>query len=473
MAFNLISTGIANGITKLYLSDTKDEMFKVSPIDNSYVLILESGEIYKNIKSQNKWGFFTSLVGTYMSPDGSKWMLTIDNNGELSTIKIKENTILPDDFPNFTLQGEGVYDGEYLLTPITFKYNDTDVSYIFTMNKKGQVLRYKQINKFAQSLKKIIYPDGTIRYTYIGVEAEVDGGKKVGHLVILDENFEVVKDNIYLKGPNKSITDSYLKCDPHNYLVFNDNHYIITGRIAQSVTNIPGYEGIPVNVNNEIIQEIKNNEIVWQFETIDYPELYNICGPINNKQSWDKYLTAETTDSLEYAHINGLAIDPRDKEMVISIRYIGLIKYNKQMDKIQWIMGRFRNDLEGVTVDDIMFRQHDIKIYDDNSYIVFDNNKQAYNRICRYWIDSENKKVEKFQIFVTNEPSSNNYGSCILIDENTNTYAISYRGKNNVLNAEEYNFNENKQNFVFKFKQNYDMYSIFADKDYATRVIQW
>ena len=97
-------------------------------------------------------------------------------------------------------------------------------------------------------------------------------------LVVLDENFkEMDRQRMKTSGRMK---DGY-PMENHDYVYIDDGHYIIPTAHPNIVDNIPNFNG-PYNVFNIVIQEVKNNEVVFHWESIDYPELYELSHYLND-----------------------------------------------------------------------------------------------------------------------------------------------------------------------------------------------
>src|SRR5699024_8885246 len=126
------------------------------------------------------------------------------------------------------------------------------------------------------NFRKIVYDDGTIRYAYQQYDSDVEninGGITFTHIVLMDESFNVINDNIHPLAYG-SITESDYGCENHDYKILADDHYILTTVTLSMAENVPGYEGKQIPVVNAIVQEQKAGEVLMQWEAIDHPELY-------------------------------------------------------------------------------------------------------------------------------------------------------------------------------------------------------
>lgn len=382
-------------------------------------------------------------LGYYTSPNGTSWKIIVDDYGNLHTEKISAEAIIwPENFPVFTVSGKlSNSNEEILLTP----HGKFDVSYIFSIDFEGNLKRYKKLNHGASNFKAIKYKDGTIRYSYFKTIEKLDNAYWRSSLVILDEDWNVVAENI--ESPTGNPVNG------HGYYLIADNHYILAVSPNVTVTNVPGYENQPILLQDLIIQEVKNNECIWTWTLSEHPELYNICRYYSLRGSWEEQLSENNPNRyLDFSHFNSIDIDKNTGDYLVSLRYIGLIKIEKQTGQIKWVLGKYRNDfMNSLPAEDVCYLQHNAQILPDNSITVFSNNEGTNNSIHRYWIDENLMTMIKYETFITPEASCHNYGSATLIDDTNNTYLISY-GDPSEIAVEEYCFNNNTSNFKLKFE---------------------
>lgn len=394
------------------------------------------------------------------SPDGSKWKIMVDDQGNLSAKNVTgtiRTSDLPNDFPEYTITGSSKFDGDFL---VSMKgETDSGYNYIFVMTNTGDVKWYKKIPNQAINFRKIQYADGTIRYAYQQYDktiGDINGGVAATHIVLMDENFNEIQNDIrpLVYG---SIKEAF--CESHDYKILGDGHYILTTISLTTVDNIPGYEGKNIQVVNAIIQEQKDGKVLMQWESSDYPELYAASILNNDYSSFEAGITNKYTD---YAHINSIAVDPNSYDLLISCRSIGLIKLDRHTGNIVWVMGRGRNDLSGIDLEEIGMYQHDARYLPDGSITIFDNSGGEDNtsRVCRYWINEQSLNVEKIEIHTTQYKSSA-MGGAFLEDEETSTYLIAYGAGVPDFAFEERNFSTNEINMRLKFDDGTPLYRIF------------
>ena len=412
------------------------------------------------VSDRNLLGEFAVLE----SPDGTQWKITVDNQGNLSAENVSgtmNEGLLPADFPEYEITGSSISDEDYLIS--MYGVTESQKNYIFVMSAEGRIKWYKQVPYMAFNFRKIQYPDGTIRYAYQQTESagqveNINGGMYFTHIVLMDENFQVINDNIRPIAYG-SITEQPYFCESHDYKILGDDHYLLTSVTLSTVDNIPGMEGTQVQVVNAIIQEQKDGQVIMQWESIDHPQLYSAALTSNEYAAF----TAGTTEVFtDYIHLNAIAVDPESYDLLLSCRSVGLMKIDRETGEILWIMGRAQNDIQGLEQSQIGMLQHDVRYLDDGSFTIFDNSggQNSTSRVCRYWIDEETKTLIRFQEYTT-EYASTAMGSAELLDEETDTYLINYGMGVGDMAFEERDFRSNTVNMRFRFTDGQVLYRIF------------
>jgi len=353
-------------------------------------------------------------------------------------------------FPEFQTEGESISGENICLTAHT---NNKEHGYLFIIDSKGnEIWRSEDLGAYAYSFRKYQYPDGTIRYAYQlteGVVPKSNGAMEMTHVVLMDESMNVIRDNIKLLPSGSLKENTY--CENHEYMIFGDDHYLLT----TSIETVPG--NLNSHVFNNVIQEQKDGKVIWQIETIDYPELYT-AACLGNQ--FDQY-TEESGMCGDYAHINSVDYDAANNAVIVSFRSIGLVSFDYSTKEINWIIGTNRNDIKGLTAQQIPLYQHCARVMEDGSIILFDNAgcPEDYSRIQRLWIDEESKTLLNYKEYLGNMPRSPYMGCVQLIDEETETYMISYGGNFSEMALEEYDFSSGKRNFKLTFDHGYDLYA--------------
>ena len=390
--------------------------------------------------------------------DGVKFLLTIDSEGELDIRPAKPN--LPSNFNAFTTRGKSCARGDILVAPHT---EDANLGWLIVLDSNLNLKKYKQLTSFAYNFRKYRNKAGDIRYIYCqSVNKEFpkmtnNGGYDNVKLVVTDKNFNILREH-RLKA-HGTVQDNH-PGENHEVIYFDDDHYLLTAYVKGVVSNIPGKSGQYKAVNC-VIQEVKDGEVVFHWESIDHTELYEYA--CRNKD-FTNYPNSQGTYN-DYHHLNSVQVDPLNpNHLLVSSRFIGLMKIDKTTGNIIWMFGRGgRIDFKGMTQAQAPFLQHHMTRVSDGSIICFDNEGCATNntRICRYWLDETTMTMTRFKEYKTNHPRSQFMGGVDMIREGV--FLINYGGKYQGLTFEEYDFNENKQNFSFRFNDGTDCYRVFKE----------
>ena len=203
------------------------------------------------------------------------------------------------------------------------------------INNAGKVLYYKKDdnNHFYDFKKHNI--NGKIRYSYLEGNSNiptVGSMYKVGDVVILDENYNEI-DRVTLKDNGKVKADSGI--ENHDFIIIDDGHYIVSAYELRIVDNVPEdikSAGSSTKVIASVLQEIKDGEVIWQWDSTNYPQLYNLSiegNSFTNSSKWQ-----------DYVHFNSMTIDKKDNNLVCSFRNLdSVIKLDRNNGDILWILG--------------------------------------------------------------------------------------------------------------------------------------
>lgn len=388
--------------------------------------------------------------------DNQKISGEADNQLAFSTPSAQKKSLTMDEqdksgpFTEFKTEGESVSGENIYLTAHT---SDPEHGWLFIIDSKGNELwRSKDLGAYAYSFRQYRYQDGTIRYAYQqaeGIVPKSNGGIERTHVVLVDEEMNIINDNIVPLSYGTLGDDTY--CENHDYIILGDNHYVL----LTAVDIVP--ENLGYHVFNNIIQEQKDGKVIWQLETIDYPELYEASFLGNEYETY----TDESGTCGDYVHINSLDYDKKTNAVVVSFRSLGLVSFDYTTKEINWIIGTKRNDIEGITEDKMPKFQHCARVMEDGSIILFDNSGclEDYSRIQRLWIDNSKKRLVEYKEYLGNMPRSPFMGCIQLIDEESETYMISYGGNFTEMALEEFSFKTGKRNFKLTFDAGEDLYA--------------
>lgn len=274
---------------------------------------------------------------------------------------------------------------------------DTRGKLIVEKESKGAIIDFRQwiIN-------------GHIRYSYgIDDSAASHVTLSAGHIVILDSALNEIKQVHLL--PHAGITvNKHEDLDLHDFILLADDHYITMAAYRKHATNIPVCLSPSPNntVATAIIQEVKNGEVVWQWDASQYPEFY-----LNSEVGNSFY---DTTVTQDYMHVNSMVIDPSDSNLIVSLRYLNqIIKINRRTGDILWRLGGRNSDFTLNTAQ-VFLRQHNAILTPDKTLLIFDNGDKAqrpYSRILEFKLDEQKKQVTAFKSYKIPEPITESLGS--------------------------------------------------------------
>jgi len=302
-----------------------------------------------------------------------------------------------DKLPNLTVTGETDLPGNFYLS---FVYTKN----IMMLDGKGNIVWYKHEDQPADGsntgywdFKKHVI-DGKVYYSYHDQGAQYDdyglAGYAPGHRVIMDENFREVKrvcmeksDTVYKGHP----------IDGHDFLLIDLDHYIMSSYIKDRVYNVPGYpEGS--NVIYSYLQEVKDGEVVWDWRSIDYPELYSLTTTDAVDTAND--FANEKVDAPDYVHFNAMRLDD-DGHLICSFRHLNTIMCldrTASEDQILWKLSGAADEF-GLTDDQKTSSQHYVTV-DGDVIRAFDNHNPAKaTRIVSYQIDTDTMTVKQFDSY--------------------------------------------------------------------------
>lgn len=313
---------------------------------------------------------------------------------------------------------------------------------VVVMDMSGHIFYTKKSGNTLLDFRKWEF-NGKVFYSY----AELDSAKEhsngvVGsraHIVILDSALNEIKQlhllpfNDVVPGPDQDL-------DLHEHILLSEDHYIVMSNYIKHVNNIPAclLPAPGLKIPAIIIQEVLHGQVVWQWDATKFPEFYLNSEELNN--------FTDTASIQDYAHINGMVIDPRDSNLIVSFRNTNqLIKIDRKSGGIRWRLGG-RNSDYPLAVDQVFQRQHyPIFAEDRETLLLFDNGeekKRPYSRVLAFRLDEENKKVTSFKALNIPGAFSKVRGSVQQIGDNyficggSGKYIMEINSKTGAINME-------------------------------------
>ncbi len=233
---------------------------------------------------------------------------------------------------------------------------------------------------------------GKTYYSYHDQIADYDNfgfqGFAPGERVIMDENFNEIKRITFEESDT---VEKGHPLDGHDFLMIDPDHYILSGYIKDRIYNHPDHpEGSDVVYS--YLQEVDHGKVVWDFKSIDYPELYDLVDTDASDTADD--FANEKTDVPDIVHFNAMRLDD-EGNLLCSFRHLSTIlclDRTKQEDQILWKLSGKGDDF-GLSEDQKTSGQHYVTI-DKDKLMVFDNGNRTHSTHIRiYGLDRERRAV--------------------------------------------------------------------------------
>lgn len=317
-------------------------------------------------------------------------------------------------------KGEGEGDGYYYFTQ-----SDN----LYKMNTSGEIVFYKKADNKTFDFKQYTF-DGEIYYTYLEkVTASADDAVQVSSTqtkaIVMDANFQVI-DEIEALSTDMGMEDG-LALDMHEFLMLDVDHYMLLAYVATEVDNIPTEikEDGQAFVAASVVQEIKDGELIFQWDSSEYTEMYEL-NVANNPDAYDFDKVQDT--AIDYLHMNSIEIDPNDGNLLFSFRRLdSVIKIDRETGEIIWILGG-EWDMFGLSDYQKFSRQHFAVYFDNETITIYDNGTDKYQtRIQEFILDEENFELVSYNQYQYDTRYQSHMGSAMKLEE-PSTYLIGWGG---------------------------------------------
>ncbi len=308
------------------------------------------------------------------------------------------------------VSGEGTGDGYYYYTQ-----NGT----IYKMDMSGNIVFYKEANSVARDFKAYEF-DGEIYYTYIESAAVIEEGSySQMSAVVMNANYEEIDRVDYMLTDEGLFDNQHL--EGHDFVMLGVGHYLVSSYVSRMVDNIPTdveSDGASFVIAS-VIQEIKDGELIFQWDSTEHEELYAISIYNGGYDADDEVI--------DYVHFNSFEIDPKDGNIILSFRHLNsIIKIDRESGEIIWILGGTGDEF-GLTDDQLFSYQHFAKFYDDDTIVFYDNgNANEATRVIEIVLDEENKTVVSFKEYAVEGTFSTAMGSAMRLDDETDLFLVGW-----------------------------------------------
>lgn len=286
---------------------------------------------------------------------------------------------LPQDLPKTNvITKNNPSSGYTLINMLDFSFSSTvDFTYIAILDNNGFPVYYnKTPYKGVINFKYFEIANGVKRYSY--------SVNDIGKAIVMNEKFEEINRINLL--PHKS-HPSY-PVDNHDFIYLSDNHYIVPAYVTRENVDMTAYSGgNSVDLVDFVFQEVLNNQVIFEWNSADFPELLEATDDIY----YNQYATRPKVD---YFHFNSINIDPIDQNFIISARHTNQIyKIDRSTGDIIWKFGGKDDDFN-LTGNNIISHPHHATILDNGNLLLFDNGvtkNPKQTRIVEFDIDEINK----------------------------------------------------------------------------------
>lgn len=333
-------------------------------------------------------------------------------------------------------------------------------SFAYILNEKAQLLYYQKASedKCFSDFKQHKLLNGEILYSVMHQEAPMPPHAYwSGSLLVLDKNFNQINKLKILETEKHPA----LGVENHDSIILDKNHYILTAYHEKEVFHPETDE--PVYIAETVIQEIKDNKIIFDWTSSEYPELLKLFKYPNHKLDktvWD------------YIHFNSILIDPKDNNFILSFASIStIIKINRKTGEIMWKLGGLGDEF-GLSQDDLFYGQHSLSFTKDKSLLLFDNQSHIFagrilkdtstlqksSRVLKFKLDEANKKIIAFDKIDLNFQTES-LGS--VYETDADTFIISAGQKKKI---QKMRLENNKVNLLYEIELSTPTYRVYEVK---------
>ena len=353
--------------------------------------------------------------------------------------------VIAEGLPGYTISGGTELEGNFF---ISFVYSKN----LIMLDGKGNIVwsMHKDpgpdgVQAGCWDFKKHVV-DGRTYYSYHDQDSSYDKygieGYAPGDRVIMNSEFKVIKRINFEGSPTNGNIYKGHPLDGHDFLLIDLNHYIMSGYVKDIVYNVPGYPD-GSSVVYSYLQEVNNGKVVWEWKSIDYPELYSLT--VTDAVATANDFANEFTDAPDYVHFNAMRLDD-DGNLICSFRHLNTIMCldrTKATDQVKWKLSGNGDDF-GLSDGEKTSSQHYVTV-DGDVINVFDNHNITEETCVRsFRIDTSGMKVDHVDAKRIDGKFSSACGSAQLLYDNV--YMIGWgRTENDSVCFCVYDFDEEKE----------------------------
>ncbi|MBQ9031442.1 MAG: aryl-sulfate sulfotransferase [Parasporobacterium sp.] len=275
---------------------------------------------------------------------------------------------VPEAFPALEVTGEGT--AEEQAGVYTFVLD----KFLLRADTQGRILYYRDVNCVGEVQAENFAPQTFAGSQYYSLFVELrpeyrnaNGGFSSGMYLVMNDRFQDI-DLITLypnEDPDHTHGEGYL--DQHEFVIIDETHYLLLSYTLQQVENLPesleGLDGTQsAYVWAGIMQEVKDDEVIAEINTADYPLLYeSAVEKIDYANSTldgvmvtvgQNEISSFADGIMDYVHVNSLDYTLNEEgtvdKLLVSMRdQSAVFQFDMKSGAIDWILGGKASTLAG------------------------------------------------------------------------------------------------------------------------------
>lgn len=338
------------------------------------------------------------------------------NNDEVKVFQMKT---WPDNLPQYRTVGKAI-DGAYYITT----YGAGVANAAYKVNQNGELLYYRVSNIHTiWDFKKVNTDDGIryLQFEQISTQYASNGYGTAGEYIVFDEKYHEI-NRLRMVSSEKISNDNW-PVDQHDILYINDSEYYLMSYVNKFVTNVPDTlqsKNMATLVVSDIIQGFRDGKMFFEWDSMDYPELYE------ESVEYNDYMNSSNMPA-DYAHLNSMDLDRTNNALLCSFRDLdSVMKIDLKTGKILWKLGG-KGDYFNLSDEQKLSKQHYARYNANGSITVFDNgNMNLQTRVAEFWLDEEKHIVKDFKSYQIDGYWSVATGSSQRLSDTKDIFAIGW-----------------------------------------------
>ncbi|WP_306598023.1 arylsulfotransferase family protein [Geothrix sp. 21YS21S-2] len=295
--------------------------------------------------------------------------------GESGAERLLSVSTHPPDFPGFTRSTSGpVAPGQIYTTTFDSSVRVNPPGYNLILSETGDPVYFHRLIGYPFNFQKFSYANGVQRYAFAQTITD--------DLVLLDANFRELRRH---KGLQNTWHGT-VPADVHDFIFYADDHYVLAST-SERIMDLTAFGGkSDSHVKGTIIQEIQDGQVLWEWDSTDYPQFFSTSTDSNDYTNTNP----ASKPAADYMHFNSMALDPKDNGYILSFRHQDAIikilpfapRDSHSLIQIKWVLGGGGNMFTKSSPWNF-FHQHMARIVSRSgqslALSLFDNNNGHYD----------------------------------------------------------------------------------------------